>query len=149
MVEAWSLTSDLNHKLFNRKYSMRKIFFTSVPATLATLFLVSACANDDAESKTVADVKPATEAVKTETTTATSAATGSIMDQPVDFSSPENVKRTLQSIREQAGDEQAGSLKSAMDYLIVYDLNINRDKIKLYKKLNGKTPNEIMGMTRR
>jgi len=128
---------------------MRKLFLTSVPATMVAFFLVSASADESTKSETAADVKPATGAVVTATTTAASTAKDSVMDQAVDFSSPENVKKSLQTIREQAGEKQAGRVQNAMDYLIVYDLSIKRDKNKLYKKLNGKTPNEIIKMIRR
>jgi len=143
---------------------MRKYLLTSVPATMVALFLVSACAEDGTDTETTPATAKTAAAVATDPTAtdptandatandATAneyAAKGDIMDQPVDFSSPENVKKTLQTIREQAGEKQANSVQGAMDYLIFYDLGINRDKNKLYKKLNGKTPNEILGITRR
>ncbi len=128
---------------------MRKYLLTSVPATMVALFLVSACAEDGTDTETTPATAKTAAAVATDATANEYAAKGDIMDQPVDFSSPENVKKTLQTIREQAGEKQADGVQSAMDYLILYDLSINRDKNKLYKKLNGKTPNEILGITRR
>jgi len=125
---------------------MRKILLTSVPATVVALFLVTACAEESTDTNTTAAATSATEAVATETAAAPNAATQSIMDQPVDFTSPESVEQTLQAIRQQAGEGKANSVNNALGYLLVYDLSVNRNKNKLYQKLDGKTPNEIITM---
>jgi len=71
------------------------------------------------------------------------------MDQPVDFSSPESVEKTMENIRQQAGEKEASGVSSAIGYMVVYDLSVNRNKEKLYKKLDGKTPNQIIAMAQR
>lgn len=73
----------------------------------------------------------------------------SIMDQPVDFSSAEAAEATLQKIREQEGEAAYTNVKSGMDFVLFYDLSVNKDKAKLYKKLDGKTPNQIIAKARR
>lgn len=72
--------------------------------------------------------------------------TGGIMDQAVNFSTPEDIEKSLKSIEDEAGSAMAGQVKNAIDYMLVYDLSVNRNKAKLYKKLDGKTPNEILAM---
>ena len=72
-----------------------------------------------------------------------------VMSQPVDFSTPENVASTMTAIEEGAGEQASSRVESAIGYLLVYDLSVSRNKQKLYEKLNGKTPNDIIAMTGR
>ncbi|RLC09754.1 MAG: hypothetical protein DRI24_21290, partial [Deltaproteobacteria bacterium] len=72
-----------------------------------------------------------------------------IMNQAVDFSTPENIAKSLANIKDQAGARAARKVDSAMGYIMTYDLGVNRDEAKMYKKLNGKTPNQIIAMTKR
>ena len=127
---------------------MPKFVLTSVSTALVTLFLSTAFAEESTDTETASPGTPATEPVA-ETAVETGDRQNSIMDQPVDFSSPENVEKTLAAIRQQAGEKAAGRVNNAIGYLIVYDLSVKRDKDKLYKKLNGKTPNEILALVRR
>ncbi|GMR14577.1 MAG: hypothetical protein BMS9Abin30_0182 [Gammaproteobacteria bacterium] len=127
---------------------MPKFVLTSVSTALVTLFLTTAFAEEGTDIETASPGTPATEPVA-ETAVETGDRQNSIMDQPVDFSSPENVEKTLAAIRQQAGEKAAGSINNAIGYLIVYDLSVKRDKDKLYKRLNGKTPNEILALVRR
>jgi hypothetical protein len=55
----------------------------------------------------------------------------------------------MDKIKQDAGEEAASRVKNAIDYMVVYDLSVGRDREKLYKKLNGKTPNQILAMTGR
>jgi len=136
---------------------MAKFVITSVSAALVTLFLTTACAEENTDTQTAPPGTTATAPGATEPVVDTGVETGaetgdrqtSIMDQPVDFSSPENVEKTLAAIRQQAGEKEASSVNNAIGYLIVYDLSVKRDKDKLYKKLDGKTPNEILALIRR
>lgn len=73
----------------------------------------------------------------------------SIMDQPVDFSTAENVEKSLQAVSDQAGEANALQLKSAMKYVMYYDLSVSHDKVKMHKKLDGRTPNEIIAKMKR
>ena len=80
----------------------------------------------------------------------TATAEGSaIMAQPLDGSSVEAFEQGMQKVREEATPEEAMRLDSAIQYLMVYDLAAKRDKAKLYARLNGKTPNEVIGQARR
>jgi len=71
----------------------------------------------------------------------------SVMDQAVDFSTPEEVKKSFQKIQEQAGDAAVENLQNALNYMLFYDLGVGRDINRLYKKLDGKTPNEIIAVS--
>lgn len=118
---------------------MSKSALTSVSAAMVSLFLVAACAEDNTDTKSVSATTENSE----------SAGSDSIMDQPVDFSSPESVEKTLENIRQQAGEKESSGVSSAIGYMVVYDLSVKRNKKKLYEKLDGKTPNQIIAMAQR
>ena len=50
---------------------------------------------------------------------------------------------------EQEGDKAYTAVKNALDYMLYYDIGLRNDKEKLYQKLDGKTPKEIIVMGRR
>jgi hypothetical protein len=117
-------------------------------ATLGIL-LLGACgkeSNVTDTSKAVVDKQPEQHASEPRVVKKPSAQAGGIMDQAVNFSTPEAIEETLKSIEDEAGAAMAGQVKNAIDYMLVYDLSVNRNKAKLYKKLDGKTPNEILAM---
>lgn len=113
---------------------MKRSLFPLIVAMCLALSLSTACAERDTGDGNQGN---------------TTGVANSLMDQPVDFSSPEAVEATLQSIRENDGDDAYNSVKSAMDYLQFYDLSVNNNKEKLYKKLDGKTPNNIIALMKR
>jgi len=120
---------------------MSKFALTSATAAMMSLFLVTACADESADKESSSS---ATSAAEQE-----AASQNSVMDQPVDFSSAENVEKSFANIRQQAGDSSAKKLENAMDYMMFYDLEVKRNKEVLNKKLDGKTPNEIIAMVKR
>lgn len=67
-----------------------------------------------------------------------------VMDQPLDGSSVEAFTAGLSLVDEQATEKQYRNLMSALDYLLFYDLGAKRDKAKLYDRLDGKSPNQIL-----
>ena len=69
-----------------------------------------------------------------------------IMEQPMDGSSVEAFEQAMEQVKQEATKEEYTGLKGAINYLMTYDLAIKRDKQKLYRKLDGKTPTEIIGM---
>ena len=129
---------------------MNKILFTSITAMAMALYLLAACADESKDTENIEQTEPATvqEAV-TEEAESTDVDGVSLLDQPVDFSTPENVEKTLQNIREQEGEKAYKNLKSAMQYVMFYDLSVGQSEEKLYKKLNGQTPNQIVAKMRR
>jgi len=126
-----------------------KVLMTMSVLTLI-LFLAPACAEQDNEAG--ASGKPAKEttapAPAAEPADAADAGM-SIMDKPVNFSTPEDVEKSIEAVRQQAGEAQARDLKNALGYILAYDLSIGRNKEKMYQKLNGRTPNEIIAKMKR
>lgn len=66
------------------------------------------------------------------------------MDQPLDGSSVEAFEAGLDRIRESNGDGDYKQVKSAVDYLLVYDLAARRDRATLYSRLDGMTAREVV-----
>jgi len=119
---------------------MQNKLLTAILAGTMASFLVTACAE---ESKDGSDTKAEEPVASTEEVVNTA---DSVMNQPVNFSTPEDVEKTLQNIREKDGDKAYNTLKNTIQYLLVYDLSVGHDKEKLYKKLDGKTPEQIIAI---
>ncbi len=129
---------------------MLKSRFITFTVSFVLLALLSACSQELNDNATVKNTAAMTADQSTVNTTATSAdPNATIMHQPVDFSTPEKVSQTLKNIREQAGARTARKLDAAMGYIMTYDLGVARDEAKMYKKLNGKTPSQIIAMIKR
>ena len=122
---------------------MYKKLFTALSIVAMTLFLVPACAEQDNGTEASASTTT-TDAVKT-----ANGEQASVMDLPVDFSTPEGVEKSIEKVRQEAGDSKARQLSVAMKYLLTYDLSVSHNEEKLYKKLNGSTPNEIIAKMKR
>ena len=105
------------------------------------LFLITACAEDTTETSS--------ESASTDITADVKEQTASLMNQPVDFSSPEAVEATMLNIREKEGDQAHTQLENAMQYIMVYDFSVGNSKEKLYKKLDGRTPEQIIAKMKR
>jgi succinate dehydrogenase/fumarate reductase flavoprotein subunit len=119
---------------------MLKHIFISLATGTAALFLITACAEESAES---------TQTQATKTSVESNQQGASIMQQPVDFSTPEAVENTLQAIRDKEGDVTYTQVKNAMQYIMVYDLSVGNNEEKLHKKLNGRTPEQIIAKMKR
>lgn len=131
---------------------MYKKLITTLSIVSMTLILAPACAEQDngaqakADNTTTETVKPATavkEAIPVD------GEQSSVMDMPVDFSTPENVEKSIEKVRQEAGDDAALQLTNALGYIQAYDLSLKGDKQKMYKKLNGRTPNAIIAKMKR
>ena len=122
---------------------MYKKFFTTLSIVAMTLFLVPACAEQDNGTEASASTTT-TDAVKT-----ADGEQASVMDLPVDFSTPENVDKSIEKVKQEAGETKARNLSIAMKYLLTYDLSVSHNEEKLHKKLNGSTPNEIIAKMER
>ena len=124
---------------------MNKTLMPLITSMFLALFLSTACTEKDQE----------TDAAQTDVSAAIAADgenaenSDSLMDKPVDFSTPEQVEATLQNIREKEGESAYKNVVNTMQYLMVYDLSIGQDEDKLHKKLNGLTPNEIIAKMKR
>ena len=130
---------------------MFKKLFTAFSIVTLTLILVPACAEQNADAETV---KSTTQTVETSSVSVEAAAEAdgeqvSVMDLPVDFSSPEKVEESIEKVRQEAGDDAARDLSNALGYILAYDLSVSRNKEKMYKKLDGRTPNAIISKMKR
>lgn len=67
----------------------------------------------------------------------------------LDGSSEAAFEASLKQLQETAPTLEYRSVKSAIQYLLVYDLSARGNKEKLYKKLNGKTAEEIIALAKR
>ena len=124
---------------------MNKALFPLVVTMFLVLFLSTACAEQGQDDEAVA--KPGALTAQAVTDAVADEApenSDSLMDQPVDFSSPEAVEETLQNIRDQEGEAAYKNLNSAMAYILYYDLGLGNDKAKLHRKLDGQTPRQII-----
>ena len=132
---------------------MFKKLFTTFSIITMTLILVPACAEQNADAVSVKSTTQTeeTSSVSTEVEAATDAdgEQVSVMDLPVDFSSPEKVEESIEKVREQAGDDAARNLSNALGYILAYDLSVGGNKEKMYKKFNGRTPNAIISKIKR
>jgi len=114
------------------------------------LVLAPACAKQDEGVETKANGKPVEKAVAEAPAGATEQAKDavggdmSIMDKPVNFSTPEDVDKSIEAVRQAAGEPAARELNNALKYILFYDLSLGRNKEKMYQKYNGQTPNEII-----
>ena len=68
----------------------------------------------------------------------------SIMDQPLDGSSAEAFEAGMEKVKAEATPSEYSSLENSIGYLLYYDLSARGDKSRLYNKLDGKSPNEII-----
>ncbi|MGA9572510.1 MAG: hypothetical protein WBS20_01040 [Lysobacterales bacterium] len=128
-------------------------FFTTLCLLFMILTLTPACAEQDNSADATVSKK------QTQETTASAAQSApeanvtdnanSIMNTPVNFSTPEDVEKSIDMVRQEAGEAQARQLNNAMGYILAYDIGLGRDKQKMYKKLNGRTPNEIIAKMKR
>ena len=122
---------------------MFKKLLTAASIVTITLFLLPACAKQDNAPETTADAS-APMSVNQET----QGGQGSVMDQPVNFSSQDEVNKSIEKVRQQVGDAEANELNKALGVILTQDMSLRQDKDRLFRKLNGKTPNEIIAMMR-
>ena len=137
---------------------MYKSLISSLLTGTMAVLLVSACTEDkqevqeskDTSSTAVSSIKiskPEQKPSKNESNDDNQAKT--VMDEPVNLSTPEDVNQTLLRIRQEQGDNAVKKLNAAMSYMLLYDLSLGKNKEKLYAKLDGKTPNEIIALGKR
>ena len=128
---------------------MFKKLLTAASIVTITLFLLPACAKRDNVPETTADSGQTTDAsAAMSVNQETQGGQGSVMDQPVNFSSQKEVNKSIEKVRQQVGDAEANELNKALGVILTQDMSLRQDKDRLFRKLNGKTPNEIIAMMR-
>lgn len=70
------------------------------------------------------------------------------MSIPLDGDTIETFEESLELIRAETTAAEFTTLQNALDYLLVYDLGARRNRELLYQRLDGKTPNEVLGMVK-
>ena len=126
---------------------MFKKLLTAASIVTITLFLLPACAKKDNVPETTVDSGQTTDAsAPMSVNQKTQGGQGSVMDQPVNFSSQNEVNKSIEKVRQQAGDAEANELNKALGVILTQDMSLRQDKDRLFRKLNGKTPNEIIAM---
>ena len=126
---------------------MFKKLLTAASIVTITLFLLPACAKQDNAPETTADSGQTTDAsAPMSVNQKTQGGQGSVMDQPVNFSSQKEVNKSIEKVRQQVGDAEANELNKALGVILTQDMSLRQDKDRLFRKLNGKTPNEIIAM---
>lgn len=76
--------------------------------------------------------------------TASPAAGSAIMNEALDGSSVAAFKQGLDQVKAGATASEYQSLRNAIGFMLNYDLSVSRSQEKLYAKLDGLTPNEIV-----
>lgn len=76
-------------------------------------------------------------------------AASAVMDQALDGSSQEAFEQGMAEVKADGSEAEYSQLKSAIAHLLYYDLSVRKDKARLYRKLDGKTPAEIIAMVKR
>jgi hypothetical protein len=71
------------------------------------------------------------------------------MDQPVNFSTPEDIEKNFQLIKDQAGEGKLTILQSALNYILAYDIGLGHNEEKMYKKNEWKNSNQIISKIKR
>ena len=128
---------------------MFKKLLTAASIVTITLFLLPACTKRDNVPETTADSGQTTDAsAPMSVNQKTQGGQGSVMDQPVNFSSQKEVNKSIEKVRQQVGDAEANELNKALGVILTQDMSLRQDKDRLFRKLNGKTPNEIIAMMR-
>lgn len=79
----------------------------------------------------------------------TSWGASTVMSQALDGSSQETFEQGMAQVKADATEDEYAQLKSAVAHLLYYDLSVKQDKARLYQKLDGKTPAEIIAMVKR
>ena len=93
-----------------------------------------ACSQEDNESGSVA------------TDVAAKAPMSKVMDESMNGSNVDAFKAGLEQVKDEATEQEYLQLRNAIGYMLSYDLSVKRSQELLYKKLDGKTPREIIDM---
>lgn len=104
-------------------------------ALTATLVLLAACAATPARQDAEEEVAKTYEFEPWD---------GDGMEIPLDGSDLEAFETSMARVEAHTSASNYTTLRNAIDYLIVYDLEIKRDRAKLAAKLDGLTPYQVL-----
>lgn len=107
------------------------------------LLTLSACTAVAPEQKQ-APAAPATETAAVTEVSPEETGGPSGLEIPLDGSSLKAFDESLAKVQRNSSETDYTTLESAIDYLLLYDIGLNRDREKLAKKLDGMTGQEIL-----
>jgi hypothetical protein len=113
----------------------------TVPLVFLTIFSAWAEPEQSGKEATAIAADKGTPADANESAEAAEA-TG--LDMVLDGSSLEAFEKSMEQVKETASAAEYKSLEGALEYLLVYDLGVQRNREKLAARLNGMTGNEII-----
>ena len=116
------------------------MFFRSMVKTLAAMavLILAACATTQPQTEGDVAVPLAAEVETVDTFE------GDGMEIPLDGSSVETFEASLERVKRHTDEAHYKSLRAAIEYLLVYDLEVKRNKEKLAAKLDGETGYQVM-----
>ena len=126
---------------------MFKKLLTAASIVTISLFLLPACAEQDSDTETAAGRTQAKDG-STPVNQRTPGGHSAVMNLPVDFSTQAEVNKSIEKVRQQAGDAEADNLERALGVILPQHMSQRQEKAALLKALNGKTPNEIIAMVK-
>lgn len=71
---------------------------------------------------------------------------GDGMEIPLDGSSLDAFETSLARVEAHTTPEHYLTLQNAIEFLLLHELSVRRDKARLAKQLDGKTPNQVIEM---
>ena len=123
-----------------------RMFFRILVQTLAVttaIFLV-ACAAPQSDSPKELDQNVAEAPEQLADPEVTDTYEGDGMEIPLDGTSLEAWDASMARVKRHSTEASFTTLNNAIDYLLVYDLEVKRNKEKLVAKLDGLTGNEVV-----
>jgi hypothetical protein len=126
---------------------MKNSFGTGVLITVAGVLLIG-CGNEDAltADSSAPERDQATVVITPQFDSAEAEAT---MNRPLDGSSVEAFESGLAQVKSLVPPEDYDKIQSALDWMLFYDFSVAGSKSKLYAKLDGETPLEIIARSER
>lgn len=120
------------------KNPLRAILAVTAALAFLAFGTVQAGSDDETGSKTAANLP--TEAEIQELYG------GDGMKIPLDGSSLENFEASLELVKKHSTEDSFTTLRNSIQYLLVYDLEVRRNREALAAKLNGRTGEEVKSM---
>ena len=121
-------------------------FFRILVQTLAVtaVMFLAACAAPQSKSSEESDPLVADASEQTSEPDVIDTYEGDGMELPLDGSSLDAWDASMARVKRHSTEASYTTLENAIDYLLVYDLEVRRDKEKLVAKLDGLTGYEVV-----
>jgi len=107
-----------------------------------------ACAQETSPATSTVETVSATPVQQTPAEAADEAEV-SLMDTPLDGSSVEAFEAGVAAIETEVSASEFTELQSSLESMLFYNMSFRGKKEAMYKALDGKSPNEIIAMSKR